>query len=104
PRESPGTRCGLQSRTAGAWAGSAVGGDGHEVSPPVCQACAAGARGTEAAGPVCGGGRSMACRTVTVTQHPKRARDPSLSQPVGETAVARDKVKRNVVELTEVPT
>lgn len=70
---------------AGAWAGSAVGGDSHEVSPPVCQACAAGARGMEATGPVCGGGRSVACRTVTVPQHPNGAGDPGLSQPVGET-------------------
>jgi len=88
---------------ASAWAGSAVGGDSHEVSPPVCQACAAGARGTEAAGPLCGGGRSVACRTVTVPQHPNGAGDPGLSQPVGKRAMARDKVKRNVVELTEVP-
>ena len=70
---------------ATAWVGSAVGGDSHEVSPPVCQACAAGARGTEAAGPLCGGGRSVACRTVTVPQHPNGAGDPGLSQPVGET-------------------
>jgi hypothetical protein len=89
---------------ATAWVGSAVGGDSHEVSPPVCQACAAGARGTEAAGPLCGGGRSVACRTVTVPQHPNGAGDPGLSQPVGKRAMARDKVKRNVVELTEVPT